>query len=267
MRKFIYIFLFIIVILSSKIKLSASSEIDLCVVYEKNSYEKGDIVSLSFDLPKFSNLFGVIIRVEYDKEIFNANGNLTYVYDKYGDLYLSYTYNSSNQLISVTYNGKTINFSYSSNQLNKIEYEETETTLLYQTNSLTINHYSGTKYECINETNKYTVNALLGTSILSTKSCEYTNNQSVLTYYDDNEEIEKLTYDFLDSYSNGNGSHSYIQVTNKLDVKQVMQFKNRKLLYSFEFLDDELNENDYYEKTVTIYDINNKLNNGTFTLG
>ena len=71
MRKFIYIFLFIVIILISKIKLSANSKIDLCVVYEKTSYEKGDIACLSFDLPKFSNLFEVIIRVEYDKKIFN----------------------------------------------------------------------------------------------------------------------------------------------------------------------------------------------------
>ena len=70
MKKIVYIILFIIMINFSNIKVDASSKIDLCVVYEKESYEKGDLVSLSFDLPKFSNLFEVIIRVNYDENVF-----------------------------------------------------------------------------------------------------------------------------------------------------------------------------------------------------
>ena len=29
-----------------------------------------------------------VFNFDFSKEVFNANGNLTYVYDKYGDLYL-----------------------------------------------------------------------------------------------------------------------------------------------------------------------------------
>ena len=67
MRKLIYVILFTIIIMTVKIRINASSRLDLCVVYEKLTYDKGDVVSLSFDLPKFSNLFEVIIRIEYDQ--------------------------------------------------------------------------------------------------------------------------------------------------------------------------------------------------------
>lgn len=70
MKKVIYVMIFVLIICLYKIDVSANSKIDLCVVYEKESYEKGDVVKVSFDLPKFSNLFEVIIRVNYDENVF-----------------------------------------------------------------------------------------------------------------------------------------------------------------------------------------------------
>lgn len=70
MKKVVYVILFIMMMCFCNINVAANSKIDLCVVYEKESYEKGDLVSLSFDLPKFSNLFEVIIRVNYDENVF-----------------------------------------------------------------------------------------------------------------------------------------------------------------------------------------------------
>ena len=67
MKKVIYVMIFVLIICLYKIDVSANSKIDLCVVYEKESYEKGDVVKVSFDLPKFSNLFEVIIRVNYNE--------------------------------------------------------------------------------------------------------------------------------------------------------------------------------------------------------
>lgn len=70
MKKVVFVILFIMMICFFNVNVNANSKIDLCVVYEKESYEKGDLVSLSFDLPKFSNLFEVIIRVNYDEKVF-----------------------------------------------------------------------------------------------------------------------------------------------------------------------------------------------------
>lgn len=67
MRKIFYVLIFLLIFSLFKQNVSANSKIDLCVVYEKESYEKGDVVKVSFDLPKFSNLFEVIIRVNYNE--------------------------------------------------------------------------------------------------------------------------------------------------------------------------------------------------------
>lgn len=66
MKKLLYVIVFVLLMITMNFNASASSKIDLCVVYESNSYEKGDVVTISIELPKFSNLFEVIIRMEYD---------------------------------------------------------------------------------------------------------------------------------------------------------------------------------------------------------
>lgn len=71
MKKIIYIVVFLILIILFNFSVKASSIIDLCLVYEKDSYEKGDLMSISLELPKFSNLFEVIIRLEYEEESVN----------------------------------------------------------------------------------------------------------------------------------------------------------------------------------------------------
>ena len=55
MKKLFLIVVFIIIVLGCINKIYASDSIDLCVVYEKDKYEKNDVLCLSFDLPKFSN--------------------------------------------------------------------------------------------------------------------------------------------------------------------------------------------------------------------
>ena len=69
MKKIFYVFIIGLIICNFKINVSANNPLDLCIVYEQEHYEKGDHVKLSFDLPKFSNLFSVIIRLEYNSEI------------------------------------------------------------------------------------------------------------------------------------------------------------------------------------------------------
>lgn len=71
MKKIIYIVVFLILIILFNFSVKASSIIDLCLVYEKDSYEKGDLMTISLELPKFSNLFEVIIRLEYEEESVN----------------------------------------------------------------------------------------------------------------------------------------------------------------------------------------------------
>lgn len=70
MKKIMVGILFIfVIIICCKNKTYANELINLCVVYDEQNYEKGDIIDISFDLPKFSNLFEVIIRLEYDESV------------------------------------------------------------------------------------------------------------------------------------------------------------------------------------------------------
>lgn len=69
MKKIFYILIVGLIIFNFKMNVSANNTLDLCIVYEQENYEKGDRIKLSFDLPKFSNLFSVIIRLEYNSEI------------------------------------------------------------------------------------------------------------------------------------------------------------------------------------------------------
>ncbi len=71
MKKIFYIVVILMFVFLINFKVRASSNIDLCIVYEKDSYEKGDLMRISMELPKFSNLFEVIIRMEYDEKSIN----------------------------------------------------------------------------------------------------------------------------------------------------------------------------------------------------
>ena len=86
---------------------------------------------------------------DFSKEDYNESGRITNSYDKYGNVVLSYTYNTSGQLTSVTFRGsKTVTLAYASNRLNSITYNGKTTTFNYKSDgSLNyVQHYTGVKY-------------------------------------------------------------------------------------------------------------------------
>lgn len=85
---------------------------------------------------------------DFSKETYNSEGRITATYDKYGNVVLSYAYNTSGQLTSVTFRGsKTVTFGYASNRLNSITYDGKTTTFVYTSGMLNyVQHYTGVKY-------------------------------------------------------------------------------------------------------------------------
>ena len=85
---------------------------------------------------------------DFSKETYNSEGRITATYDKYGNVVLSYAYNTSGQLTSVTFRGsKTVTFGYASNRLNSITYDGKTTTFIYTSGMLNyVQHYTGVKY-------------------------------------------------------------------------------------------------------------------------
>ena len=79
----------------------------------------------------------VLENLDYSKEIYDSTGKIISKYDKYGVLVLSYNYDDSNKLITITYRGeKTIFFVYNTSDcLSSIEYNNKLTTFSYTTNT------------------------------------------------------------------------------------------------------------------------------------
>ena len=86
---------------------------------------------------------------DFSKEDYNEAGRITNAYDKYGNVVLSYAYNTSGRLEYVTFRGsKKVEFGYSaSNRLNSIKYDGKTTTFVYTGGMLNyVQHYTGVKY-------------------------------------------------------------------------------------------------------------------------
>ncbi len=86
---------------------------------------------------------------DFSKETYNSAGRITATYDKYSNnAILSYNYNPSGQLISITYRGtKVVTFGYASNRLISITYNGKTTTFSYKDGMLNyIQQYTGVKY-------------------------------------------------------------------------------------------------------------------------
>lgn len=70
MKKIFIIIVFIFVILlNNRYKVFAQEDAKLCLVYDEEKYDKSDLIEISFDLPKFFELFEVIVRIEYDDNV------------------------------------------------------------------------------------------------------------------------------------------------------------------------------------------------------
>ena len=207
-------------------------------------------------------------EIEYEdfvKEEYNSNGYITKIYDKYGDVYLSYNYDSNDLLKSVSYNGKVVEFNYSGSELMAMTYAGTTTAFVYDNPDLTISHYTGVSYYITYSDSKYTVKARgneNGSLITYSKECTYSGNDIVLTFKEGTITIDTMTYTFPSSVTGSIISHKQVEAENKKGVKQRIQFKGDKPLCSYEInYDATFDSYNRYSNNVKIYNtLDDKIN-------
>ena len=193
---------------------------------------------------------------DYSTETFTTHGLITSVADKYGETYLTYTYESG-KLASIKYRtNKFINLSYNnSGTLGSIEYvsgEDSVCIISLEYNEiahLIVTHHSGVMYYT-------TYSGGVFTAYSTDKSSAYSNDYSqkiICTEVTDTITIEKrvgsetvdlATYKFTD-YSPVDGeSYSQIEVTDFYGVKSRTQFRGNHSLFTYEIGESDVEFND-----------------------
>ena len=185
---------------------------------------------------------------DFSKEFYNSDGYITAVCDKYSDTpFLTYTYDESGRLISISYGDKIIALQYNSNKLAKISYAETTTHFSYATNKITVNHYSGNKYELSLSASDMSYTAK-GSSSDETENATYSKellveDNATLTVKDKIGEatVNKISYTFPGYASNYIIEMSeQVDITNNNGVKTRIQYYGKHPTYSYEIQEDNV---------------------------
>ena len=235
----------------------------------------GDIYTFRDESQRILRKIGSTYEVEYpdfSKEVYNNHGYITVAYDKYGTEVLTYTYeddrltnisyrgskdivlgyNSSNQLVSITYAGCPINFNYNDDRsLNFIK------------------HYSEVYYT-FDFSNRYKV--FIGDGVGSGfKTVTVTTNTTNKTITVSDQNADSMVYKFYDSI-NPARHNRMVEITNSLGVKTRLQYDNYgKRLYSYEANETDSDGNDTmfvngrYTGNVSVYRNGNILNTSNYT--
>ena len=216
---------------------------------------------------------------DLSKEVYDNAGKITAVYDKYGVLVLSYTYDSTGKLVSIAYRGtKTITLSYNSTScLSSITYDEKTINLIYATSELQVLHYNGVMFKLTFSNENFTA---IATATENSTTVTYTTKIErpadywkilKITNLIGTEIVDEMTYEFSgmiieypDIVLQYTDKHNQVDVTGKNGVKTRIQYQNGKPLYSYEVTAD----GEYLEGDISIFntidDLENTNVSGTF---
>ena len=190
---------------------------------------------------------------DFSKENYNEAGRISSAYDKYGNVVLSYTYNTSGQLESVTFRGsKTVTFGYVSNRLDSITYNNKTTKFVYNGDGTLycVQHYTGVNYtftlskpdfsdyevdfECKasatenNSTVSYSKNLTL-----DNESNNYVYKVKVIDKIG-NDAVNTVTYRFPRTITLEMPPFNYVDVIDNNGVETRMQIFDHKVMCSYE---------------------------------
>ena len=219
-------------------------------------------------------------NADYSKEIYDSTGKITAVYDKYETLLLSYSYDSSDKLVSITYrNAKTITLSYdSAGCLSAITYNGKTISLTCATSEVHVTHFNGVTFSLAFSNENFTATATAtensATVTYSTKIERPSAYWKILkvTNLIGNDVVNEMTYEFSDmiiDYPNTAlkyaSKYSQVDLTDKNGVKTRAQYQEGKLLYSYEIN----SSGEYADGDISLYrtidDLDNNGASGTVT--
>ncbi len=204
---------------------AATSVTDVYVVYEKNSYQKGEVVNISIDIKAFANLFETIIRYNYDDQL------LEVIENNDGYFYLNNHSIFSNFIVNKKFNQNVI-------------YAE----MLKET--LDEGFYSSYK----NNLCKISFNAL--GDIVDIREC-FAGLQIYL--FDNNHTIIEHSLKFQEKIkTNWKMESLEVEIGNELpDINEMFEVTNRKSGEYLAFIEEELDLNEVSEQVLQIgvYDL------------
>ena len=206
---------------------------------------------------------------DYSTETFTTLGRITSIADKYGEIYLTYTY-SSNKLTEITYrSNKTISLSYNnSGSINSVRYicngvTQCMTSFAYDGDAKSIvSHYSGVTYCTSYHAGEFVAYSADGSTYADHSqkiTCVSNNDTITFERFVGAKKVDKVIYNF--AYCDEEGDANILDVTDFQGVTTRVQYENKKPAYSYEklsthFAYDEDDNRLYYPGTVTFY--NNK---------
>ena len=202
---------------------------------------------------------------DLSKEVYNQAGNIIASYDKYEDLYISYTYeNGLLKGINCESDDRYVELNYTNNVLTSISYGGATITLSYNLPNLTVYHYSGVTFDITITNSKYTVlgSAVENAIVTYSKECTFSNYNIVLTSKVGTDTVDTMIYSYPELVSGDCGLHSQVNVSNTKGLEKRIQFLDEKMLYSYELdydYDDVHFDDDLFQNNVTIY---NTLDDG-----
>ncbi len=178
------------------------------------------------------------------KEIFDSNGNIESLVDKYNNVLLTYNYDEKYTLKSIVYRtNKEINFEYTNEKLTAIKYLVKNTnvctiTITYNNLGVIVRHYSGTDFHIETAANPFVAYSTERNATAMTANCKKISCTKGLDIqfdsYDYTELVNSLTFSPL--HFNGEEQFDLLEKTDRNEVTTRFQYKNDKPVYSYEIL-------------------------------
>ncbi len=219
---------------------------------------------------KIDNTFKVE-NPDYSTETYGTSGHFLNMFDKYGELYISFIY-SSGKVATIIYRmTKVINISYNNlGNIGEIEYKSggesiCRTTINYNgTSNIVVSHYSGVTYHTSYSTNgaftAYSADGSAYSNYSHKIICTKATNSMVFERLIGTKTIDRTTYSFVNMPQTD--KFDLLDITDFNGIKTRAQFVNGKLAYSYEinqsvFPEDENGSSSFtFKENITIYSNN-----------
>ena len=188
----------------------------------------------------------MLYNPDQSREWYDSSGKLVDLIDKYGVTVLSYDYNTSGKLTSISYRGKTISFAYDNqNRLITIKNDRKYIDFTYTETGIQLEHYNGVTFSL----------ALSGTNFTATATA--TENSTTVTYTTKierpagylnilkitnlvgSEIVDQTAYNFSSAIIDEGVidytfKHKHVDITDRRGMKTRVQYQREAPLYSYE---------------------------------
>ena len=194
---------------------------------------------------------------DFSREVYNSQGKITAIYDKYGVLVLSYTYDSAGKLTSITYrNTKTVSLVYdsSSNNLKSISYggQTIQLQCSCAESYSKIDVSAGVQAQLNCSGIDFTATVTSSEASYSTKIVKTAYNTLRVSTLVGADVVDTVDYIFPQTI-NVTTKFPLVEIVNKKGVRTRAQYRNGKPMYSYEYISGNEFHGDKFSGNVNVY--------------